>query len=431
VTRGAGRCACSSLSIGLTRRDGRPGQSVHAPFRSGHGTGASRTHSVCCEVKHVTLARPKLVALDSATLGKVSHDYWAPERSYREKARTFLARLRDLGAFVTLTLTHIIEVLRYGDEQVVRDRLGFLRSVPLIARLRPYDPNWLPGGAPDVFLRELHAAVHGSARTRPAIVNAVRPELWEVGVGSDMFAENDARWSAVRNLAIRQQELEVHVASIARTDPGHIMGAKLSDASRLPIRPAGERDAYWSRDVAVEIQRQLDRHGDRRLGSSREAARTFAAKVRQDAKAIDASGEDPMRCLLAQFDIPPEFVSPDMTIAEIGELGGYAERLSRLAGRLRPPVDVSIRDVPPGTLPSHVLERALSSLQRKAERVSGSDLGDAHVAPLIFYAYAVQVDKRTNEFLSQVRRNEPSLASLMGRFFPSPDYSQIPKLLEE
>lgn len=65
-------------------------------------------------------------------------------------------------------------------------------------------------------------------------------------------------------------------------------------------------------------------------------------------------------------------------------------------------------------------------VQRKAERVSGSDLGDGHIAMLTFYADAVEVDKRTREFLSQVRRADPTLGSLMCTFFSSSDYAEIP-----
>ena len=376
------------------------------------------------------LATPRIVVLDSATLGNVSRDFWSAGRSEREKARSFLARLQDLGVFVTFTLTHIIELVRHGNEQIVRDRLKFLGSIPLIAWLRPYNGNWFPGGIPDLLLRELHAVVHESARGWRAVVDDVRRELWETGVGSEMFVEDHAFWSAIRSEANRQHENEVYVASVARTDPGHIMDVKLGDALRLPMRPKEEREAYLRR-FAQEMKEQLDRHGDKRLNCSEEVAGAFANKTLQDIQAIEQSGGDPIAHVLARFDIPAEFVSPEMTIGEVGQLSVYASKLTIVAKRLRPPVEVTVREVPPDVLPSHVLQRRLCSIQENSERVSGSDLGDSHVGPLVFYADAVQVDRRTGEFLNQLRRNEPTLASLMGRFFRSSDYGQIPQLLEQ
>jgi len=360
----------------------------------------------------------------------VSHDYWGSERSSRERARFFRKRLSDLGVFVAFTMTHVIELLRHGNEELVRDRLRFLRSIPLIAWLRPYDRAWIPGAIGDLLCRELHVVVYGSARDWPGIVADARPELWETGVGSEMFVENEEFWSRIRRESSHQHEIEKYVASVARTDAGHMMDLKLSDVLRLPRRPKEEWGAYKRRFTA-EMQRQLDRHGDKRLDISQEVAIDFANSTLERVRAIEEMGENVVQLLLGSFDVPAEFVSPEMTIGEVGELGVYAKQLKVIAKGLRPPIELAMRDVPPETLPSCVLERELSKIQRTAKRVSGSDLGDAHIAPLILYADGVEVDRRTSEYLTQVRRNEPSLASLMGRFFSCSHYSEIPNLLAE
>jgi hypothetical protein len=378
----------------------------------------------------MTIAIPKLVVLDSATLGKVSRDYWDQDASLRGKARSFIKRLQDLGVFVTFTLTHVSELLRHGDEQVVRDRLRFLRSIPLIAWLRPYDRGWFPGGIPDLLSRELHSVVHGSARNWGEIVDAVRPELWETGMGSEMFVEDDNLWSNIQRESKCQHEIEKYVVSVDRTDPSQTRDLKFSDILHLPIRPREERDAYMHR-FAQEMQRQLDCHGDKRFDCSHNVAIDFANNTLQDIEAIDEMDGNLKQKFLEYRDVPIELVSPEMTVGELGELAVYAKRLKLISKSLHPPIELTMKDVPQDTLPSYALERKLASIQRKAERVSGSDLGDRHIAPLIFYTDAIEVDKRTCEFLSQVRRNEPKLASLMGRFFPSSDYSQISKFFDE
>ena len=165
------------------------------------------------------LATPKIVVLDSATIGEVARDYWAPRSSFRNRARSFLARQQDLGVFVTFSLTHIIELCRHGNEQVVQDRLKFLSRIPLIAWLRPYHRTWFPGALPDLLRRELHAVVHGSARSWREIVDQVRPDLWETGEGSEIFAMSDEDVSRLMSESNRQHDNEKHVASVARTDP--------------------------------------------------------------------------------------------------------------------------------------------------------------------------------------------------------------------
>ena len=378
----------------------------------------------------MALAKPKIVVLDSATVGKVSRDYWNQDASLRDKARSFIMRLQYLGVFVTFTFTHISELLRHENEQIIWDRLKFLRSAPLIAWLRPCSCDWLPGGIPDLLCRELQAVAHGSARNWQEIVNKVRPELWKTGVGSEMFLDNDKLWSIVRRKSIHQHEDEKYIASVDRTDPSQIRNLKLSDALRLPIRPKEKRDAYIRR-FTQEMKKQLDRHGDKRLDCSQEVAIDFANRVFQDIQIIDDAGGNPIQTLLRCRDVVDELVSPEMTVGECCELAVYAKHLKIFSEYLRPAIKLTMKEIPPDTLPSYVLQRKLYSIQRKAERISGSDIGDRYVAPLIFYADAVEVDKRTCEFLNQIRRSEPKLASLMGRFFSSSDYSQIPELFDK
>lgn len=280
-----------------------------------------------------------------------------------------------------------------------------------------------------MLCRELHAVVHDSARDWPGIVAAVRSEIWETGVGLEMFVENGEFWSAIRTESMRLHEHAKYVASVARTDPGHMLNVRLDEALQLPVRPKEERAAYL-RQFVEEMQKQLDEHGDERLERSCEAAQGFANSILHDMEAIEEMGGDPIDSLVQSLGVPPEFKHVDMTLGDLGELAAYARQLSILARRLRPPVEVTMSDVPPDALPSHVLMRELASIQMKARRVRGSDLGDGHIASLVFYADAVQVDKRTHEFLRQVGRKNPKLGSLMGRVMPPSDYGQILQLFD-
>jgi hypothetical protein len=210
------------------------------------------------------LVRPQFVVLDSATLGKASRDYWNCDRMLRTKARTFVARLQERGVYITVTFTHILELLRYQDESVVRDRLAFLRQLPLIAWLRPYERNWFPGGVLDLLQRELHAVVHDAKRDWRAIVDHVRASLWETGLGYELFVDGDGLWSALRLEAQHQQGRQQYVASVIRTDPGNIGDLTVGEAKRLTKRPKAERTAY-ARRFAATMKVQLEQHGDHRL----------------------------------------------------------------------------------------------------------------------------------------------------------------------
>jgi hypothetical protein len=205
---------------------------------------------------------------------------------------------------------------------------------------------------------------------------------------------------------------------------------KVSEVLRLPPRPKEERDAYM-RWFVRELQEQLDQRGDKRLDDSHEAAISFAGSILQDIGVIDEMEGNLVQRIAEWGGVPCECVSPEMTISEFCELAVYAARLKMSSRSLHPPRELTVSDVPPHSLPSYVLETRLASIQRKAERVSGSDLGDNCITPLVLYTDAIEVDKRTCEFLKQMLRSEPELVPLVGRFFRTSDYSEIPGFLYE
>ncbi len=373
----------------------------------------------------MAIVLPKLAVLDSSTLGYVSRDYCSCENGRRDAARTFLSRLQDLGVYVALTLTHVSELLRHGDEVVVSDRLDFLRSLPLVAWLRPYGGEWFPGSFVDQLCHELHAVVHGRARAWDEIISAVRPEFWETGTGDEMFSTQFPIWSLVPTIARDDHEIEKRVASVARTDPEDVRERKLCDVLRLPRRPKEKRAAYYVR-FAAKMRRQLQMHGDKRLEDPQGVAMAFADWARRHVDAIDAAEEDLLVQTVRLHRIPPNLVDPEMTVGEFGKLVEYAQQLTILQESMQPKVVVTMNDIPPKALPSYVLSQQLAEIQRRAPRVSGSDLGDAYLAPLALYADIVVVDKRTAEFVNQLKRVEPKLSTLMGRYLCEPQYHNIP-----
>lgn len=302
--------------------------------------------------------------------------------------------------------------------------------VPLIAWVRPYNGNWFPGSSVDVLLREIEFAVERPQASWAEIVDSVRPHVWETGVGAEIIVDEPRLWALVRAVAMRRLESAKYIASVARTDPGQMSEVTLEEVRTWPERSSEERKAYWV-PFAKDLERQLKRHGDERLDDCETAAAGFASENFNLVEAMIAKGGDPIERLLEHFGIPPEITSPKMSIADLGLLCVYSRQLAILGRKLRTPFPLNAKDLPPGRLPSHVLSGRLESLQRTADRVSGSDLGDQHIASLILYSEFVEVDKRTGEHLRRIQKKDQGLASLMGHFGRHPRYDELIGLIEQ
>jgi hypothetical protein len=377
----------------------------------------------------MALILPKIVVLDSATIAKSASDYWSAKPHLRAKVRKFLDDLAERAVYIGLTFTHLCELLRHRDDALANDRLKFLRQLQFVAWPRPYDRNWFPGTVVDVLARELSAAIQFTEGNWHQIVQAVRPTLWETGTGSEIIIDNDGFWSVLRIECARQHQAEKWIASIGRVNAWRIMDVTVEELLGLQERPADEWEPAVRR-FAREMDKQLRQHGDERLNGTESVSKEFARATLIRSRDVAMSSGNFVYGIIAKAGIPLDQIHPKMTVADVGELGVYVEQLQIIARRMRPMAQVDIQRVPPETLPSYVVERELRSIQRTEQRVSGSNMGDAHIAPLILYADALEADKRTYGYLQRVRRRMPELGNLMNALIRSSDYSKIPLQLD-
>lgn len=367
---------------------------------------------------------PKYVSLDTATLGRLSKDLSSREKANRQEARRFVDQMSALNCFLVITFTHLCELFRHSEDQTVRGRFRFLEWLPMVAWPRPYDRSWFVGSIVEIGRRELHAFVHDGARGALAVRNAARSDLWETGVGQDIFRDNDEFWLPLIHHMRQTTEHDRYIASFSTTDPQKVSQMRIDEARRDLLIPAEELPHRTSR-LARHLAQQVARRGDKRLDRVPERAVNFAIETRERVQTILTSGEDFVLQICKQHGIPESLVSDEMTVGNLGELGVLSGKLETFARGLNPPADVNLSTVPPGSLPTLTFDRMLLEIQQKANRVSGSDLSDGHLAALSMYADVIEVDRRTYEYVSQIRRQSPDLDKTIGAVVKSSDYRQL------
>jgi hypothetical protein len=359
---------------------------------------------------------PRLVVLDTSTISHLSANFWATDPSGSLQTRSFFDYLKSTGTLVGLTLTHVAELLRHEQESIVRDRVRFLKLIPLIAWIRPCSGNWFVGSVIDVVAREIDLVLKNPGITWPEVVQASRETLWEHGTGEEMFDDQSPVWPLIRKAASGHLSKEQYVESMCRARDEQVLKLTLGECRKTYPQLVPPSSDVWQR-VAHKMSRDLKDHGDKKLKKVNQLASEFTQDSYHRILKITAeSSENWIERLAESFDIPVAAINDNMTVEGLGDLGTYARQLRIFSKYLRLDRALTVLDVPFSRLPSYAVQIELERLQWRAVRIKGSDSGDRQIAPLTLYADFVDLDKKTSELLRQVQSNNPNLAKLIGRF---------------
>lgn len=366
---------------------------------------------------------PRLLALDSATLGKLAADYFHPSDHRRETAREFLSALDRQGLILSVSFEHLVELLRHQNDDTVIQRLKFLQSLEMLAWVKSSQKTFLPGNCLDIDLLEVRCVIDRQVRDHQLVVDSVRQTLWQVGRGIDLIGHVDSFWDVMREAARWLGHDSKETASIARSDSGSMRNRKLREIDGQPLKSLRQYQQAVN-SLAVDMTTQLTRHGDKQLSDADAVTRDFYEDVQSDIDKMSSESGDALTAILTFFGMSREDISLDMTVSEVSDLWHFRQYLKLLQRRNNGGPPFGQKDILPEQLPSWTFRNQLTLAQNMADRVEGSNLIDARLAGLGLYADAVEVDKRTAEYLTQLRRRH-SIGNLLNLTFRCSGYTGV------
>ena len=153
-------------------------------------------------------------------------------------------------------------------------------------------------------------------------------------------------------------------------------------------------------------------------------AQNFFVVIQFDMGRLSSASGDALTIILSYFGMSREDVTLDMTIGEVSDLWHFRQHLKLLQRRNMQGQPFGPKDVLPEQLPSWTFRHQLSRAQNMANRVEGSNLIDVRLAGLALYADVVEVDKRTAEYLRQLKRRH-SIGDLLKVTFRCSNYTGV------
>lgn len=367
-----------------------------------------------------SIIEPRYLALDSASLRRLSRDVFSTEHRKVASANAYLEGRANDGQLILVMLSHVQELIQHGNDAVAGEFPRFLRRLPCVAWVRSLGSEWPVGSILDIQASELSAALKLSSPTLRSVAEAAREGLFVFGTGVQLANLLQPIVGELRSHAISRAPERDAIAGIQTVDLGTDLQA------RLELLPAGDAAAHLravgSFDVLKDVLvRKLRKAGPKQEGHE-EVADWFLTQVARDMSAILKDGDDLEAAFLEHYGLSCEDLASNQTIGELGQLAGFRAKMHLVARYASIADEARIDQLDMESIPSIVVSEALLYSRSRASRARGSDLNDTYLSALICYADLTEVDKRTHEFLVQSMRRNPSLSAVSKGFGRSPFY---------
>lgn len=360
------------------------------------------------------ISQPRFVVLDTSHLAGLASDWASADRSRRRSAQAFVPSLVERGWLPLLCWHQVEELLQHKDGELVDQRLRYLRSWPLVAWVRPSDPDSGPGSVLEVLKAEVRVAYAHPSADLLQVRDLARDGLFLVGSGSEAIPDSFQDWRILQAPLAERQEGSRRVAAIARWRATNIDNVRIADLLAKPFRKTEDANRALQH-LRNQLAGEIAARGDKRIADPGAMADNFFAEIVREGQAIPTGGDlPPVIQLLLMAGLELEDIDLSATFGQTTNLLIFHERLRMVADASGLPWQALKRVATQGRLPVTVVEECMRAHAQDQPQRKGSDLNDTHLLCLAPYADVTYVDKRTLESVRRARGKVAAFDQLIG-----------------
>ncbi len=368
----------------------------------------------------------RFLCLDSSTIAKLT------KACSESGVCATRSEIESRGWIPVISLSHLQEMGQIENRDVFEARLRYLKGFRLLATIKTADLRPGFGDFLDIDATEIRNFLESPSASPADIVERVRQDLFTVWESRELLAAPPRVLSEFMAEVVPIRDKSQETASVLRADP--IPGIKemtLEEFAKSQLETASR--GKIERTSAM-MASQLGEYGDKRLNDTDKVASNFYSDVMEIMSSVDGdspptTAEEFIARVRKLFKIPESRINRKMKIDDLGALVQFSLTLRIYGRKLKR--SISLTDVGPENLPSWSLRGALRDIQNKADRVSGSDYCDCSLAALGLYTSACEVDKRTFEYLNQIRKKGQTLCPETEKVFRVKDINNLVDVLPQ
>ena len=375
------------------------------------------------------ISLPRLVVLDTSHLAGLAADWVSGRPDRRHFAQKFVPNLIDCGWLPLICWHQIEELLQHENDDLVDARLRFIRGWPLLAWVRPSDPNAGVGSVLDLLKAEVAVAYAHPDIDAKHVRDLVRDGLFAFGSGVEAIPDGFRDWRLLRAALAEQQEDARMTTAISRWRPADIDNTRISDWMGRPSREVDKRPRVL-RHMRNNLAGEIEKRGDKRISNPGAMADDFILNIGRDIQNITAGGAlAPAIQILVNAGLEVDDIDPSATFGETMRRLIFLKRLKMVAESNGLPWQELKRRVCQNRLPVIVIEESMRAHAQDQPERKGSDLNDTHLLCFAPYADITYVDKRTHESVRRARGKAAVFDQLIGQVRKAGNYREIPAAL--
>lgn len=365
-----------------------------------------------------------LMALDSSMINDIARDYFHKDEDKNKKAKDIINSFYNSGGVLVITWHHLEELLAHKNDHIVNCSIELIRNLPEVASIKNGGVDFT-GNIRDIDIEEVNNILKYKNSDLKFIIKKTKENIFNFSSGEKFLELFLLYLPDLRERALLNVNKKREIASISRAQSLKIGNPKLSDLKTGKINSLEKANLilpYMEKQLASEIKVK----GDKKIESADISAKEFLSSIGNDmAKFMNSPSPSFEELFLKSQNITNKEFENLKNMEEYELLVIFKERIKGITKSFSILDKKKALVIEEKSSPTWLLWKELYKCRIKAERVSGSDLNDAFLSGLCMYVDLTIVDKRTHEYLSQIKRKNEILKPLIGKFEKFSNYSNI------
>jgi hypothetical protein len=364
----------------------------------------------------VALFCPKLISLDSSTLGALARDVGTNADASR------VVELLNDGLLVPyLSGEHITELNQHADQNTRLVRMNFLCSLPHVVSFRSPEGQPILGSYGHLQRAEILALLGNPSLTPDQVIELVKP-IGCAGYCSGKELVNANRsplaYLAYTGAAANQVSQHADVASLNQTFGGATLRRRIRKEHRYKLPDVTELHKFQRAQVTW-LLRRLQQLSDPRSQSANQLAEELSRKAFELVTSFyQTTDSGVLNDFLEQhFQIEPERMPSNATFEDAAYEVLFRNQIRRWETLFGYSSGQIYKRIHQNSLPTWIAWREIDRMTRGHGPALGSNIVDAALAVFALYLDNVQVDKRIFDSAGRAATAHPLLSNIQSKMF--------------